>query len=428
MLNFFRRNKKTQPPTPKRIQDHGIGPKVRDASALKVIETLNAHGYQGYLVGGCVRDALCGVKPKDFDVATDAPLEAVSKLFRRSRIVGRRFPIVHVRFGRDLIEVSTFRQSISDKVVHDERGMILRDNAFGTLQEDAFRRDFTTNALYYDPTTNEIIDFVGGVKDIKAKKLRFIGDTKTRLAEDPVRVLRAMRFSAKLGFEIAPDILAQASSTAKRMEAIPPARLFDEFLKLFLNGYAETVWRAMRKTPLATALFPCCDPHSALVLAAMRNTDERIRGGSSVTPGFLVAVLLWEDFKARSTSTDVEDDDPAFATLKNQQSYVAVPRRFGTFAREVWLIQERLHKRNVRSIDRLVTHKRFRAGYDFLCLQAESDEQVRPLAQWWTAFQEADEIERRTLIDQLPKAPRKRRRSKGKRTNSVAATEETGNS
>ena len=154
MLNFFRRNKKTQPPTPKRIQDHGLGPKVRDASALKVIETLNAHGYQGYLVGGCVRDALCGVKPKDFDVATDAPLEAVSKLFRRSRIVGRRFPIVHVRFGRDLIEVSTFRQSISDKVVHDERGMILRDNAFGTLQEDAFRRDFTTNALYYDPTTN----------------------------------------------------------------------------------------------------------------------------------------------------------------------------------------------------------------------------------------------------------------------------------
>ena len=428
MLNFFRRNKKTQPPTPKRIQDHGLGPKVRDASALKVIETLNAHGYQGYLVGGCVRDALCGVKPKDFDVATDAPLEAVSKLFRRSRIVGRRFPIVHVRFGRDLIEVSTFRQSISDKVVHDERGMILRDNAFGTLQEDAFRRDFTTNALYYDPTTNEIIDFVGGVKDIKAKKLRFIGDTKTRLAEDPVRVLRAMRFSAKLGFEIAPDILAQASSTAKRMEAIPPARLFDEFLKLFLNGYAETVWRAMRKTPLATALFPCCDPHSALVLGAMRNTDERIRGGSSVTPGFLVAVLLWEDFKARSTSTDVEDDDPAFATLKNQQSYVAVPRRFGTFAREVWLIQERLHKRNVRSIDRLVNHKRFRAGYDFLCLQAESDEQVRPLAQWWTAFQEADEIERRTLIDQLPKAPRKRRRSKVKRTNSVAATEETGNS
>ena len=428
MLNFFRRNKKPLSPTPDRIQDHGLGPRVRDASALKVIQTLNAHGYQGYLVGGCVRDALCGVKPKDFDVATDAPLEAVSKLFRRSRIVGRRFPIVHVRFGRDLIEVSTFRQSISDKVVHDDRGMILRDNAFGTLQEDAFRRDFTTNALYYDPTTNEIIDFVGGVRDIKTKKLRFIGDTKTRLAEDPVRMLRAMRFSAKLGFEIAPDILAQASSTAKRMEAIPPARLFDEFLKLFLNGYAETVWRAMRKTPLATALFPCCDPHSELVLAAMRNTDERIRSGSSVTPGFLVAVLLWEDFKARSTSTEVEDDDPAFATLKNQQSYVAVPRRFGTFAREVWLIQERLHKRNVRSIDRLVTHKRFRAGYDFLCLQAESDEQVRALAQWWTAYQEADEIERKTLIDQLPKAPRKRRRSKNKRVNPVSAAEDTGSS
>ncbi len=193
MLNFFRR-KKTEPPAPKRIRDHKLGPGILDASALKVIEVLNTNGFQAYLVGGCVRDALCGVKPKDFDVATDAPLEAVTKLFRRSRIVGRRFPIVHVRFGRDLIEVSTFRQSISDKVVHDDRGMILRDNAFGTLHEDAFRRDFTVNALYYDPSNKEIIDFVGGVDDIKAKNIRFIGDTKTRLAEDPVRILRAIRF------------------------------------------------------------------------------------------------------------------------------------------------------------------------------------------------------------------------------------------
>jgi poly(A) polymerase len=371
-----------------------------------------------------VRDALCGVKPKDFDVATDAPLEAVSKLFRRSRIVGRRFPIVHVRFGRDLIEVSTFRQSISDKVVHDDRGMILRDNAFGTLHEDAFRRDFTTNALYYDPASDEIIDFVDGVKDIEKKRLRFIGDTQTRLAEDPVRMLRAMRFSAKLGFSIDPQILRHAKETAKRLEAVSPARLFDEFLKLFLNGYAEVVWRQLRKTPIANAMFPCCDPNSPLALAAMRNTDERILSGASVTPGFLVAVLLWDDFCARGKDQEALEDDPAFATLKHQQSYVAVPRRFGTFAREVWLIQERLHKRNPRSLDRLVTHKRFRAGYDFLCLQAESDELIAPIADWWTEFQAADESQRQALISQLPKAPRKRRRNRSRRKSTESAQEE----
>ena len=424
MLNFFRRTKK-QVPKPNRINEHSLRTQLTDANALNVIKVLNANGFQAYLVGGCVRDALCGVKPKDFDVATDAPLEAVSKLFRRSRIVGRRFPIVHVRFGRDLIEVSTFRQSISDKVVHDDRGMILRDNAFGTLHEDAFRRDFTTNALYYDPSNDEIIDFVDGIKDIKQKRLRFIGNTRTRLAEDPVRMLRAMRFSAKLGFAIDPEILRHAKDSANSLEAVSPARLFDEFIKLFLNGYAEVVWRQLRETPLANALFPCCDPNSPLVLAAMRNTDERILGGASVTPGFLVAVLLWDDFCARSHDQATLEDDPAFATLKHQQSHIAVPRRFGTFAREVWLIQERLHKRNPRSLDRLASHKRFRAGYDFLCLQAESDELMVPIADWWTEFQSADESGRQALIAQLPKAPRKRRRNRSRRKPTESAPEES---
>ena len=274
MLNFFRRTKK-QAPKPNRINEHSLRTQLTDANALNVIKVLNANGFQAYLVGGCVRDALCGVKPKDFDVATDAPLEAVSKLFRRSRIVGRRFPIVHVRFGRDLIEVSTFRQSISDKVVHDDRGMILRDNAFGTLHEDAFRRDFTTNALYYDPSNDEIIDFVDGIKDIKQKRLRFIGNTRTRLAEDPVRMLRAMRFSAKLGFAIDPEILRYAKESANSLEAVSPARLFDEFIKLFLNGYAEVVWRQLRETPVANALFPCCDPNSPCLLYTSPSPRDR---------------------------------------------------------------------------------------------------------------------------------------------------------
>ncbi len=413
MLKFFRR-KSTKAPKPNRVREHAIRKQISDANALTVIEVLNANGFQAYLVGGCVRDALCGVKPKDFDVATNATLETVRKLFRRSRIVGKRFPIVHVRFGRDLIEVSTFRQSISDKIVHDDKGMILRDNAFGTLHEDAFRRDFTANALYYDPNSDEIIDFVDGVADIQRKLLRFIGDPKTRLAEDPVRMLRAIRFSAKLGFSIDQQILNYTNETANSLKTVSPARLFDEFLKLFLSGYAEQVWRQVRETPIAGALFPCCIPSSPLVLAAMRNTDERILSGASVTPGFLIAVLLWDDFCARSLDQDDPEDDPAFTTLKNQQSYVAIPRRFGAFAREVWLIQERLHKRNLKSLDRLATHKRFRAGYDFLCLQAESNEQIAPIADWWTAFQAADGSGRQTLVSQLPKTPRKRRRNRNR--------------
>ena len=426
LFSFFKR-KTTKRTKPARIINHQLGPKVLDPNALKIIKTLNANGYQGYLVGGCVRDALCGVKPKDFDVATDAPLEAVVKLFRRSRIVGRRFPIVHVRFGRELIEVSTFRRSMSDKVVQDDKGMILRDNAFGTLQEDAFRRDFTANALYYDATNNEIIDFVGGVEDIEAKQLRFIGKPPTRLAEDPVRILRAIRFAAKLSFTIDPAILKLVPETAKRLESIPPARLFDEFLKLFLSGYAEIVWRQIYRTPLAKALFPTCDPTSELVMAAMRNTDDRIKSGASITPGFLVAVLLWDDFQARSQEDDIKDD-PAFVVLKDQQSSVAIPRRFGTFAREVWMMQERLQSRNLRSVERLLTHKRFRAGYDFLCLRAESDTALEIYAQWWTDFQEADENGRKTLMDQLPRAPRKRRRSRKKRKPGEGDVHEAGDS
>ncbi len=413
LFSFFKR-KNVERAKPARITNHQLGPKVLDPNALKIIKTLNANGYQGYLVGGCVRDALCGVAPKDFDVATDAPLETVVKLFRRSRIVGRRFPIVHVRFGRELIEVSTFRRSMSDKVVQDDKGMILRDNAFGTLQEDAFRRDFTANALYYDASNNEIIDFVGGVADIKAKRLRFIGETPTRLAEDPVRILRAMRFAAKLSFDIDPDILALQNQTAKRLDSIPPARLFDEFLKLFLSGYAETVWQQMHQTPIANALFPTCDPASPLVMAAMRNTDDRIRSGASITPGFLVAVLLWDDFQARKND-DALVEDPAFVVLKDQQTFVAIPRRFGTFAREVWMIQERLQTRNLRSVERLLSHKRFRAGYDFLCLRAESDDALKPCAKWWHDFQHGDEVSRRALMDELPRAPRKRRRGRKKR-------------
>lgn len=381
-----------------------------DENALDVIRQLNAHGYTALLVGGCIRDVLCGIEPKDFDVATDAPLDEVKRIFRRSRIVGRRFPIAHVRYGRDLIEVSTFRQSLSDNIEQDAQGMILRDRAFGTLQEDAFRRDFSINALYFDPNSQEIVDYVGGLDDLAAGKIRLIGDPAVRLAEDPVRILRAVRFAKKLGFELDPPIVELMEDCAQRLTAIPPARLFDEFLKLFLSGYGEDIWLQIRHTGIARCLFPTCNPDSGLVTAAMRNTDERIKSGLSVTPGFLIAVLLWEDFQARAREKTLNDADPAFAALRNQQQSIAIPRRFGTFAKETWTLQDRLIMRNPRTISRLIGHKRFRAGFDFLCLRAEADEELRDSADWWTTFQEQDETSQQAMISELPRPQRKRRR------------------
>jgi poly(A) polymerase len=381
-----------------------------DKDALDVIQQLNAHGYTALLVGGCIRDVMCGLQPKDFDVATDAPLDEIKRIFRRSRIIGRRFPIAHVRYGRNLIEVSTFRQSVSDNIEHDAQGMILRDEAFGTLQEDAFRRDFSINALYFDPKNQEIIDYVDGLEDLANQRIRLIGEPAVRLAEDPVRILRAVRFAAKLKFTLDAHIVELIEDSAERLHAIPPARLFDEFLKLFLTGFGETIWHQIRNTGIARALFPTCNPNSGLIIAAMRNTDERIKSGLSVTPGFLIAVLLWEDYVARASDAALGDDDPAFATLRNQQYTIAIPRRFGTFAKETWMIQERLIKRNPRTIARLLQHKRFRAGFDFLCLRAESEPALGDCATWWGTFQEQDEAGQNAMIEKLPRPQRKRRR------------------
>ena len=387
-----------------------------DKDALDVIQRLNAHGYTALLVGGCIRDVLCGLKPKDFDVATDAPLNEIKRVFRRSRIVGRRFPIAHVRYGRNLIEVSTFRQSVSDNIEHDAQGMILRDQAFGTLQEDAFRRDFSINALYFDPNSKEIIDYVGGLEDLAARRIRLIGEPAVRLAEDPVRILRAVRFANKLNFTLDKQIVALTEDSAQRLQAIPPARLFDEFLKLFLTGVGETIWHKIRHTGIARALFPTCNPNSDLVIAAMRNTDERIKNGLSVTPGFLVAVLLWEDFAARTLEAAPGDDDPAFLTLRNQQHTIAIPRRFGTFAKETWMIQDRLIRRSPKTILRLAEHKRFRAAFDFLCLRAESEPELIECAAWWSTFQEQGDAQRSDMIEHLPRPQRKRRRRKKSRS------------
>lgn len=378
-------------------RDHRVYLEDVDPNALDVTDQLTRAGFQAYLVGGCVRDLLLGATPKDFDVATNATPEEVHALFRRSRLVGRRFRIAHVRYGRNLIEVSTFRRTHAaeeDERHHSDEGLILRDNVYGSLEEDAFRRDFTINALYYDPETEEVLDYVGGLTDLDNADLKFIGDAQVRLREDPVRVLRAVRFQAKLNFKLDPAIALHFADTAERLGSIPPARLFDELSKLLMSGYAAAAWAILAPTPLRAALLPNTPPDEEIVHLAMANTDARIAEDKPVTPGFLLAVLMWHDYLVRANELG-EEKRPAEArtlaagqTLAEQQRVIAIPRRFSQFVRDVWGLQGRLEARYPRYIDRAAQHPRFRAAYDFLLLRAQASEEttsgepVSDIADW----------------------------------------------
>jgi poly(A) polymerase len=402
--------------------EHGLVRAAVDPNALDVVERLTDAGYQAFLVGGCVRDLLLGAEPKDFDVATNATPEEVKQVFRRSRLVGRRFRIAHVRYGRHIIEVATFRKLDAD-LDDDERhlavsGLILRDNVWGTLDEDAFRRDFTINALYYDPHTEEIIDFVNGLADLAQRRLRLIGDAGVRLREDPVRILRAIRFRAKLGFTLDPSIEQEIPTVAERLREIPPARLFDEICKLFVSGRSGEAWDYLAATRLCSALFPCTPPGDDLVRLAMRNTDLRIAQDKPVTPGFLLAVLLWRDFEARrgefegSRRPAEARASAASATLADEQEIIAIPRRFTQFIRDVWALQLPLEGRRPRSIGQAFGHERFRAAYDFLVLRAEADEPVKDAADWWTRYQELDTPGRIAMVEDLREQPAESRSGK----------------
>ncbi len=409
-----------------KASEHGLERSSVPRSALEVVERLQDAGFAALLVGGCVRDLLLGHKPKDFDVATNATPEEVHDLFRRSRLVGRRFRIAHVRQGRDLIEVSTFRsnntQTHEDRS-HSEDGMILRDNVYGTVEEDAFRRDFTINALYYDPRSGEVLDYVGGLEDLRLQRLHFIGDAGVRLREDPVRALRAVRFQAKIGFTLDPAITRELPAAAEGLAAVPAARLFDELLKLLLSGQAAEAWSLLAASPLRRVLLPVSDPEDPLIALAMRNTDDRIAEGKPVTPGFMLAVLLWRDYLARLNEIGdaLKPAEARFSAaaeaLGQQQAIVAVPRRFSQFVRDVWGLQNRLEERRPRLISRISQNARFRAGYDFLVLRAATGEDVQPQADWWTRFQEVDGAAQKLLIAELPAAPSRRKRRRKRRQN-----------
>ena len=409
-------------------------------AAVAVVDGLRDAGFDAYLVGGCVRDLLLGRTPKDFDVASDATPEQVREVFAamrsaRVRIVGRRFRIAHVRMQREVTEVSTYRRALdasdADRPVLSSEGVILRDNAYGNIHEDAFRRDFSINALYYDPIDHVLFDYCGGLDDIERRTLRVIGEPEQRFREDPVRILRALRFAAKLGLSLHPDTERAIAPTAGLLEAVPPARLFDEFGKLFLGGYAAATFDLLREHGLASHLIALGDDNGALARLALANTDERLRQDKPVTPGFLLAAFLWHGFVQRAAprpmakASDEELDAHAMAVLAELQQTLAIPRRHGYFVREVWRLQPRLVRRTQESVSRVLAHRRFRAAYDFLLLRAETDGDLQELADWWTEAQtlDADELAER-LPNERPPRRRRRRRYAGRhrRASNGAAT------
>lgn len=390
---------------------------------------LNKAGYQSYLVGGGVRDLLLGGRPKDFDVATDALPEQIRALFGNSRIIGRRFRLVHVRFGREIIEVATFRSSHEQAETEEQGviadGLILRDNVYGTLEEDAFRRDFTVNALYYNIADFSVVDFTGGMADLGGKTLRMIGQAETRLKEDPVRMLRAVRFAAKLQFELEDSLRRQIEIQGERLDLVPAARLFDEVLKLFLSGYAERTFRLLRQYRLFPHLFAvtagCMDGEDdypeKFVLQALINTDKRIVGDKPVTPAFLFAALLWPAVKNRSELLRDSGHTPLQALLEagrdvisQQLAQVAIPKRFRQMMIDIWVFQARLAQRRGKRPIGMLSHQRFRAAYDFLLLRNSAGEALQELCDWWTRFQEAGEEERHRMCKALGGSKRRRRK------------------
>jgi len=405
---------------------HSISRKSISDSALKVLYRLSKSGHRACLVGGGVRDLLLGVHPKDFDVATDATPEELRALFKNSRIIGRRFRLVHIRFGRDIIEVATFRAHAEDsaKTELDSNGRILRDNTFGDIEEDAIRRDFTINALYYDIADYSLLDYTGGLDDIDRRQLRLIGDAETRYQEDPVRMLRAVRFAAKLDFDIEASAASAIHEFGHLLAAIPPARMFDEVIKLFHSGSAVRVLALLREYNLLKYLAPALDewigdePDEHMldfIDQALVNTDARVNSGKPVSPGFIFAVLLWPVVlqQANQMQSDRQRMIPALvqvgeSVMKRQVRHISIPRRFSQMARDIWSTQPRFHRTQGKQPQRMLEFPVFRAAYDFMYIQSMVGLFPHKLERWWTEFQ----------VDNAPShaaEPAKRKRSRRRR-------------
>ena len=429
-------------------EDHRIDPKLLDDNAVRVVRTLKDAGFEAYIVGGAVRDLLVGMRPKDFDVATDATPEQVKSLFRRAFIIGRRFRLVHVVFGRgrehEVIEVSTFRAyldaSSADQVsgnektsraelvdkahVVDASGRVLRDNVWGPQVEDAARRDFTVNAMYYDPVRQLVVDYHQGLADARRRVLRMIGDPTTRYREDPVRSVRVVRFAAKLGFTLEPSTQAPIRSMVPLLANVPASRLFDEMVKLLQTGHALASVEQLQRHGLDRGVFPVLDAVFAaedpvrrrFVDLALGDTDRRVAEGRAVAPSFLLACLLWHDVLKRWASLKAGGEMP-FPAL--QQAIDAVfDARIGDISgrgklaadmREIWLMQPRFERRTPAGAASLASQPRFRAGYDFLRLRADAGEAEEALADWWEDYHLGTDDEREALLQAVRPTSQPRR-------------------
>ena len=381
--------------------------------AISIIKDLQKNNFQAYLVGGCVRDLMCGLEPKDFDIATDATPEQVRKTFKASRIIGRRFKLVHVFNRSELIEVATFRSgedsSNNGNLVKDTSGKIIRDNIWGDLEQDTYRRDFTINALYYCPVSQKIVGHKDGMKHIHEKSIVSIGDPVKRFSEDPVRSLRAIRFSNKLNFKVDKDIKDAIYEKGHLLSDISNARLFDEFCKIFLNGMAEKNFNKLSSFGLSKYLISTESERSVftrnLIVESLRNTDKRLMNSQSITPGFLIAALLWPELIGKSLSKGEINLRKFFRSmdyvLRNQQKITAVPRKFQSYIKDIWVLQLKLHSRIGKQPYKTLKHPRFRAAYDLLLIREKAANEKHSLGKWWTEFQKNDENLRKALIDDL---------------------------
>jgi poly(A) polymerase len=420
------------------INKHGIRREDISSGSRRTVETLQQHGYKAYVVGGAVRDLLVGITPKDYDVATNATPEQVRHCFRRSRIIGRRFQIVHVMMGSETIEVTTFRghhdQHSGNKAQTDNHGRVLRDNVFGSEKDDAARRDFTVNALYFDPTSETIIDYHHGVADLKQKTLRIIGDPKTRYREDPVRMLRAVRLAAKLGLTIDPEASRPIREMADLIENVPPSRLFDEMLKLLTSGCAVKCLAQLRAEGLHHGLLPLLDVileqplGERFVMLALDSTDRRVRENKPVSPGFLFATLLWHEVLSKWESIKAGGERPTPAlfqamdeVLTVQAEKLVITRRVAGDIKDIWMLQPRFEQRSGKRPYGVLEQPRFKAGYDFLLLRVESGEVDAELGQWWTDFMNNDGDARAAML--LPPKPNEAKKRRRRRKPSTVAAE-----
>ncbi len=433
MRRVFTKEDNVKPALPQVISrdHHNISRSNISANALKVLYRLNSAGYEAYLVGGGVRDLLLGREPKDFDVATDASPEEVKRVFRNCRLIGRRFRLAHIYFGREIIEVATFRGDGSgDRRSKD--GLLVRDNVYGTLEEDAWRRDFTINALYYEIKTFSVIDHVGAMADLEAGRLAIIGDAAERYREDPVRMLRAVRFSSKLGFILNEETSRPIFECAPLMATVSSARLFDEMCKLFLHGYALNTYEQLRHYGLFYYLFPQVersleqqesDYPKTFIARGLENTDRRVSENKPVIPAFLLAVLLWDPVRTRVAEKGEQGMRPMQAyqeaadeVISQQVKSISMPRRISLQVKEIWIMQAKLSMRRGRKVFELLESNRFRAAFDFLQLRHQSGEEVAELYEWWNSFHQTNDEEQESMLSQLrkregPAGGRRRRRN-----------------